>query len=172
VVLKGLVFRVLLVHCCSIEPHVCPYTNRYGHKDFECRSYERRYNGRFYNTMRCWRFDQVGHLDVHCNTMRCYNYSGFGHKSQECWNTKRNSMMRTSHSMAIRRNEVRKGAIFEKMDSQSSSSEEKGHLHKWVKKIEQLDQNEILKGSSKISSTKAYAGDSGDSHVHTLADLV
>jgi hypothetical protein len=78
--------------------------------------------------MRCWRCDQVGHIDVHCNTMTCYNCSGFGHKSHECWNTRRNSMMRTSNSMARRRNEVRKGDIFEKMDAQSSSSEEQGHL--------------------------------------------
>jgi hypothetical protein len=41
--------------------------------------------------------------------------------------------------MARRRNEVRKGDIFEKMDTQSSSSEEKGHLWKWVKKTEQPD---------------------------------
>jgi hypothetical protein len=33
-------------------------------------------------------------------------------------------MMRNSNSMARRRNEVRKGVIFEKMDAQSSSSEE------------------------------------------------
>jgi hypothetical protein len=45
-------------------------------------------------------------------------------------------MMRTLHSMARRRNEVRKGDIFEKMDAQSSSSEEKGNLQKWVKKTE------------------------------------
>jgi hypothetical protein len=50
--------------------------------------------------------------------MRCYSCSGFGHKSQECWNTRRNSMMRTLHSMARRRNEVRKGDIFENMDAQ------------------------------------------------------
>jgi hypothetical protein len=56
--------------------------NGYGHKSFECRYYERRYNGRSYNTMRCWRCDQVGHIDVHCNTIRCYSCSGFGHKSQ------------------------------------------------------------------------------------------
>jgi hypothetical protein len=49
--------------------------------------------------------------------MRCYIYSGFGHKSQECWNTRRNSMMRTSHSMARRRNEVRKEETFENMDA-------------------------------------------------------
>jgi hypothetical protein len=87
------------------------------------------------------------------------------------WNTRRKSMMRTSHSMARRRNEVRKGDIFEKMDAQSSSSEEQGHLHKWVKKTEQPEQNERLKGSSKVSSIEAYVGDSGDSHVHTQADL-
>jgi hypothetical protein len=136
----------------------CYSCNGYGHKAFECRSYERRYNGRFYNTTRCWRCDQVGHIVVHCNSMRCYSCSGFGHKSQECWNTRRNSMMRTSHSMARRRNEVRKGDIFEKMDAQSSSSEEKGHLQKWVKKTEQPDQNERLKGSTKVSSTEAHAG--------------
>jgi hypothetical protein len=114
----------------------CYSCNGYGHKAFECRSYERRYNGRFYNTMRCWRYDQVGHIPIHYNTMRCYSCSGFGHKSQECWNTRRNSMMRNSHSMARRRNEVRKGDIFENMDAQRSSSEDKGHLQKWVKKIE------------------------------------
>jgi hypothetical protein len=114
----------------------CYSCNGYGHKDFECRSYERIYNGRFYNTMRCWRCDQVGHIVVHCNTMRCYNCSGFGHKSHECWNTRRKSMMRTSNSMARRRNEVRKGDIFENMDAQRSSSEEQGHLQKWVKKTE------------------------------------
>jgi hypothetical protein len=32
----------------------CYSCNGNGHKSFECRSYERRYNGRFYNTMRCW----------------------------------------------------------------------------------------------------------------------
>jgi hypothetical protein len=80
-------------------------------------------------------------------------------------------MMRNSHSMARRRNEVRKGDIFEKMDTQSSSSEEKGHLQKWVKKKEQLDQNERLKGSSNVSFTKAHAGNSGDSCVSTRSDL-
>jgi hypothetical protein len=103
--------------------------------------------------------------------MRCYNCSGFGHKSQEYWNTRRKSMMRTSHSMARRRNEVRKVDIFEKMDTQSSSSKERGHLQKWVKKTEHLDQNERLKGSSKVSSTKAHAGSSGYSHVYTCDDL-
>jgi hypothetical protein len=61
----------------------CYSCNGYGHKAFECRYYERRYNGTFYNTMRCWRGDQVGHIVVPCNTMRCYSCSGFGHKSQE-----------------------------------------------------------------------------------------
>jgi hypothetical protein len=31
----------------------CYSCNGYGHKYFECRDYERRYNGRFYNTIRC-----------------------------------------------------------------------------------------------------------------------
>jgi hypothetical protein len=70
-----------------------------------------------------------------------------------------------------RRNEVRKGYIFENMDAQSSSSEEKGHLQKWMKKTQQPDQNERLKGSTKVSSTEAHASDSGDSHMHTRADL-
>jgi hypothetical protein len=68
----------------------CYSCNGYGHKAFECRSYERRYNGRLYNTTRCWRCDQIGHIVVHCNSMRCYSCSGFGHKSQDCWNTRRN----------------------------------------------------------------------------------
>jgi hypothetical protein len=75
-------------------------------------------------------------------------------------------MMRTSHSMARRRNEVRKGDIFENMDTQSSSSEEKGHLQKWVKKTERPDQNERLKGSSNVPFTKAHAGNSGDSRMY------
>jgi hypothetical protein len=76
--------------------------------------------------------------------------------------------MRTSYSMARRRNEVRKGDIFENMDTHSSSSEEKGNLHKWVKKTEQPDQNERLQGSSNVSSTKAHIGNSGDSHLLSL----
>jgi hypothetical protein len=39
--------------------------------------------------------------------------------------------------MARRRNEVRKGDIFENIETQSSSSEKQGHLQKWVKKTEQ-----------------------------------
>jgi hypothetical protein len=37
----------------------CYSCNGYGHKAFECRSYERIYNERFYNTTRCWRCDEV-----------------------------------------------------------------------------------------------------------------
>jgi hypothetical protein len=106
----------------------CYSCNVYHHKSFECRYYERRYNGRFYNTMRCWRCDQVGHIVVHCNTIRCYSCSGLGHNSQECWSTCRKFMMRNSNSMDRRRNEVRKGDFFEKMDAQSSSFEEQGHI--------------------------------------------
>jgi hypothetical protein len=80
-------------------------------------------------------------------------------------------MMRTSHSMARRWNEVRKGDIFEKMDIQSSSSEEKGHLQKWVKKTEQPDQNERLKENSNVSSTKEHTCNSGNSHVYPCSDL-
>jgi hypothetical protein len=81
-------------------------------------------------------------------------------------------MMRNSNNMARRRNEVSNGDIFEKMYAQSSISEEKGHLQKWVKKTEQLEQNEKLKGSSNMSSTNAYVGDSGISRIHMQADLV
>jgi hypothetical protein len=68
--------------------------------------------------------------------MRCYNCSGFGHKYQDCSNTRINSMMRTSYSMNKRRNEVRKEAIFKKMEAQRSSSKKLGHLQKRVKKTE------------------------------------
>jgi hypothetical protein len=81
-------------------------------------------------------------------------------------------MMRTSNNMARRRNKVRKGDIFEKMDAQSSSSKEQGHLEKWVKKTKKPKQNEKLKGSSNVSSTNAYTSDNGISCIHTQADLV
>ena len=80
-------------------------------------------------------------------------------------------MMRTSHRMARRRNEVRNGEMFENMDAQSSSNEEEGHLQKWVKKTEQPNQNERLKGSSNVPFTKAHAGNCGDSHMSTRSDL-
>jgi hypothetical protein len=80
-------------------------------------------------------------------------------------------MMRTSYSMTRRRNEARKGDIFENMEAQSSSSKKQGHLQKWVKNTEQPKKNGSLEGSSSVSSTEAYVGDSGNSHVHTQADL-
>jgi hypothetical protein len=40
-----------------------------------------------------------------------------------------------------------------------------------VKKTEQPDHNEILKGSSNVSSTKAHIGNSGDSCMYTRDDL-
>jgi hypothetical protein len=49
--------------------------------------------------------------------MRFYNCSVFFHKCHECCNTRRKSIMRTSNNMARRRNEIRKGDIFEKMDA-------------------------------------------------------
>jgi hypothetical protein len=81
------------------------------------------------------------------------------------------SMMRNSHIMARIRNEVRKGDIFERMDSQSSSSEEKGYLQKWVKNTEKPGHDERLKGSSSKSSIEAYVDDSCDSFIQTLANL-
>ena len=73
--------------------------------------------------------------------------------------------------MARRRNEVRKGDIFENMDAYSLNYEEKGHLQKWVKKTEQPEQNESLKGSSSLSYTEVHVSDNGNSHVHTQVDL-
>jgi hypothetical protein len=46
-------------------------------------------------------------------------------------------MVRTSYSMTIRRHEVRKEDIFEKMEAERSSYGKQGHLQKWVKKTEQ-----------------------------------
>jgi hypothetical protein len=73
--------------------------------------------------------------------------------------------------MARRRSEVRNGYIFENMDAQSSSSEEQGHLQKWVKKTEKPYQNERLKGISSMLSIEAYVDDISISHVHTRDDL-
>jgi hypothetical protein len=73
--------------------------------------------------------------------------------------------------MTRRKHEVRKGEIFEKMEAQSSSSEKKGHLQKWVKKTEQLEQSDSLKGRSILTSSEAYTGYIDNSSVHTQADL-
>jgi hypothetical protein len=77
--------------------------------------YENVFNGRFHNTLRCWRCSQVGHIDAQCHTMRCYICSGFGHKSQDCWNTRRQSMRSASYSMTRRTHEARKEDNFEKI---------------------------------------------------------
>jgi hypothetical protein len=103
--------------------------------------------------------------------MRFYSCSGFGHKSQDFWNTRRMSMMRNSYNMTRRRHEVRKEDIFENMESQSSIYEKMGHLQKWVKKTEKSKQNESLKESSILSSSKAYVSYNGNSHVHMQANL-
>jgi hypothetical protein len=58
------------------------------------------------------------------------------------------------------------------MNSQSSTSEEQGHLRKWVKKTKQPEWNERLKGISSKSSIEAYTGDSGIIHVDTQDDLL
>jgi hypothetical protein len=58
------------------------------------------------------------------------------------------------------------------MDAQISSSEEQGHLQKWVKKTGLLEWNERLKGSSSKSSIESYVGDSGINRVHTQDELV
>jgi hypothetical protein len=75
--------------------------------------------------------------------------------------------MRTSYSMNRRRNEVRKGDMFEKMEAWSSSSEKQGHLQKWVKKTEQIEQNGSVKGGSSVTGIEAYVGGSGNSRIHT-----
>jgi hypothetical protein len=54
-------------------------------------------------------------------------------------------MMRNSYNMNRRRHEIRKDDIFKNMEAQSSSSEKKGHLQKWVSKTEQPERNEALK---------------------------
>jgi hypothetical protein len=115
----------------------CYSCNEYGHKALECIHYGRKDNGKFHNTLRCWRCNQVGHIAAHYHTMRCYNYSGFGHRYHNCWNTRRQSMRSVSYSMTRRTCEARKENNIGNMKAQSSSSKKLGNLQKWVKKTEQ-----------------------------------
>jgi hypothetical protein len=101
--------------------------NEYGHKALDCR-HARKDNGRFNNTLRCWRCNQVGHIASHCHTMRCYNCSGFGHKSQDCRNTRRQPMKSASYNMTRRTHESRKEDNVENMEARSSSYEKLIHL--------------------------------------------
>jgi hypothetical protein len=150
------------VHCYSC--------NEYGHKALEHRYYARKYNEIFHNTLRCWRCNQVGHIVSHCHTMRCYKCSGFGHKSQDCWNTRRQSMRSASFSMTRRTHEVRKKYNFEKLEAQSSRFEKLEHHHKWVIKTEQPEHNGSLKGSTSLTSSEAYMGYNSNNHVHMRAN--
>jgi hypothetical protein len=80
-------------------------------------------------------------------------------------------MIRNSYSMARRTHEARREDNVEKMEAQSLSSKKLGHLQKWVKKTEQSEHNNILKGSSILTSSEEYSGYIGNSRVHTRDDL-
>jgi hypothetical protein len=149
----------------------CYSCNEYGHKYLECGYYAKRDNERLHNTLRCWICNQVGHIFAHCHTMRCYSCSGFGHKYQDCWNTRRQPMRSDSYSMTRRTHEARREDNVGKMESQSLIYEKLGHLQKWVKKTDQLEQSGILKGSSSWTYSKAYMGYNGNIRVHTKYDL-
>jgi hypothetical protein len=60
----------------------------------------------------------VGHIVAHCHTMRCYSCSGFGHKSQDCWNSRRQSMRNVSYYMERREHEAWKKDNVERMEAQ------------------------------------------------------
>jgi hypothetical protein len=54
--------------------------------------------------------------------------------------------------MTRRRNEVRKGDMFENMEAHSSIYEKQRHPQKWVKKTEHPEKNGSLNGGSNVSS--------------------
>jgi hypothetical protein len=66
----------------------CFSYHRFGHKEMDCRKIEKGYRRKSKNSIRCRRFNFVGHTTKLCHRMRCYNYDRFGHKSQNCKNTK------------------------------------------------------------------------------------
>jgi hypothetical protein len=76
-------------------------------------------------------------------------------------------MRSDSYSIARRTHETRKEDNIEKMEAQRSSFEKLGHLHKWMKKTEQLEQNGIHEARSSLIFTEAYVGSCGRSQVHT-----
>jgi hypothetical protein len=65
-------------------------------------------------------------------------------------------MRSASYSMKRRMHESRKEDNIENMESQSSSYEKLGHLHKWVKKTEQIEQQDNHETSSTLTFSKAY----------------
>ena len=76
-------------------------------------------------------------------------------------------MKSVSYNMTIRTRDAIREDNVGKMEAQRLSSKKLGHLQKWVNKTDQSEQSGGLKGSSSVSSTEAYVGDSGNSCVHT-----
>jgi hypothetical protein len=80
--------------------------NEYGHKALDCRHHGRKQVGRVKNIVRCCKCNLVGPIAAHCYTMRCYSCGGFGQKSQNCWNSRRQSMRNASYNTTRRVNET------------------------------------------------------------------
>jgi hypothetical protein len=76
-------------------------------------------------------------------------------------------MKSVSYRMKRRKHEDMKEDNVENMEAQSSSYEKLGHLQKWMKKIEQLEQNGSYEARSSLTFSKAYVGSYGRSCVHT-----
>jgi hypothetical protein len=149
----------------------CFSCNEYGQKYLDCRHYVRRDVGRHHNILRCWRCNQVGHIAAHCHAMRCYSCSGFGHKAHDWWNSRRQSMMSASYSMARRAHVTWKEENVERMEAQSTSKNKSRHSHKWMKNTEQPDMNEGIKNQESFTLSEAYVGSCGRICVHTRGDL-
>ena len=79
--------------------------------------------------------------------MRFYGCSGFGHRVQECCNSRRQRMKNSPYRSTRKFNEYWKGNDIERMKSQRTGAEDRGHSQIWMKKVGQLTIGDHFKGN-------------------------